>query len=221
MSRTVRGMNGEITLGRLRVKGWQLGLGAAAVAWLVFSKRAEASYGVVGTQIANATSRQDWAERLYFAMLNALPPLSDASKRIVIAHAALETGYPPYRKDSAARCNNIFNITTGSKWLTDGKPYCLGGDTTYADPLPDGSPRPITQKWRSYMNLEEALTDYWNFLGSRASLRAARDALIAGDPVAFSTRLREARYYDAPLDHYIAGITGAMRTAKTLLPTLA
>lgn len=166
-------------------------------------------------------TRAEWAERLYFAILNAkLPPLSDASKRMILAHAALETGYPPYRKDSAANCNNIFNITTGTQWLKDGKPFCTGGDVTYSNPLPDGRPRPITQKWRAYLNLEEALENYWYFLGSRPSLLRAREALLAGDPAAFAARLREAGYYDAPLDRYVAGVSSGMRYVQKLLPIL-
>lgn len=210
----------EITLGGFRIKSWQLGLGAAALAWFVFGKKAEAA-GVVGITMKGVQTREDWAERLYLAIVNAnLPDLSDASKRMILAHAALETGYPPYRSGSAANCNNLFNITTGTQWLKDGKPFCTGGDVTYSNPLPDGSPRPITQKWRAYMNLEEALEDYWKFLGSRASLLRARDALVAGDPAAFAARLREAGYYDAPLSGYIAGVTSGMRYVQKLLPIL-
>lgn len=213
-------MANEITIAGRRFPVWQvlsvLGIGAL----ILWPRRAGAS-AMPSSTLVGVTDRGRWVTTLYNAITNVLPDLSPQSKALVVAHAALETGYPPYRKDSAANCNNIFNITTGGKWLADGKPFCLGGDVTYSELGPDGKPKPITQKWRSYPSLEIGLLDYWQFLGSRSNLKAARDALVQADAAEFARLLRLASYYDAPLDHYIAGLRGGINTAKKYLPFLA
>jgi flagellum-specific peptidoglycan hydrolase FlgJ len=209
-------MASEITLAGRKFQAWHLAA-LAGVVVLLWPRKARAS-AMPATTLDGVTDRAEWTQRLFTAVTNILPELSTNSKLLVIAHAALETGYPPYRRDSAAKCNNIFNITTGSKWLKDGKPFCIGGDTTYSQLGPDGKPLPITQKWRSYSSIEVALTDYWGFLGSRANLRAARDALIAGNPDDFARLLRAASYYDAPEDLYARGLRGGMAGARKYLP---
>lgn len=211
-------MNREITLAGRRFKLWHLLAAGGVFALFALRKPAARAAGTVVASLKDARDRATWVRGFYSTLSEVFPTLSVQSKLIIIAHAILEVGFPPYKSGSAALCNNVFNITTGSKWLKDGKPYCTGGDVTYTDPLPDGRPRPITQKWRSYPTLAEGLIDYWNFLGSRANLRVARDALIAGDPVQFASLLREARYYDAPLDKYVAGLKGGINTAKKYLP---
>jgi flagellum-specific peptidoglycan hydrolase FlgJ len=210
----------EITLAGRRFNVWVLlGLGLGAI--FILRKPATQAAGAIVSTIKDAKDRATWVASLYNAISQTLPALGVQSKLIIIAHAILEVGFPPYKAGSAANCNNLFNITTGAAWVNAGKPYCTGGDVTYSNPLPDGSPRPITQKWRSYPTLGEGLLDYWNFLGSRAGLLAARNALEAGDPVQFASLLRDAHYYDAPLATYVAGLKGGINTAKKYLPFLA
>lgn len=211
-------MEREITLAGRKFKLWHLLAAGGVFALFVFRKPVASAAGAVVTTLKDTRDRATWVGGFYSTLSSVFPNLSVQSKLLIIAHAILEVGFPPYRSGSAANCNNLFNITTGKAWLDAGKPYCTGGDVTYTDPLPDGRPRPITQKWRSYPTLAEGLIDYWNFLGSRSNLRVARDALIAGDAVQFASLLREARYYDAPLDHYIKGLQGGMNTAKKYLP---
>lgn len=211
-------MEREITLAGRKFKLWHLLAAGGVFALFVFRKPVASAAGAVVTTLKDVRDRATWVRGFYSTLSSVFPNLSVQSKLLIIAHAILEVGFPPYKSGSAALCNNVFNITTGSRWLAAGKPYCTGGDVTYSDPLPDGRPRPITQKWRSYPTLAEGLIDYWNFLGSRPGLKSARDALEAGDIVEFATRLRADRYYDAPLDKYVAGLRGGMNTAKKYLP---
>jgi hypothetical protein len=213
-------MANEITFAGRKFQWWHI-LTVLGVGAIFFWPRRAFAAAIPSTTLVGITDRQQWANALYTALTNVFPDLTPRTKALIIAHAALETAYPPYRRDSAANCNNIFNITTGSQWLKDNKPFCVGGDTTYSELTPDGKPKAITQKWRSYPSLEAALLDYWEFLGSRASLKAARDALVRADAPEFARLLREARYYDAPLDQYIAGLKGGVNTAKKYLPFIS
>jgi len=213
-------MGNEITFAGRKFKLWQV-LSAIGIGAIIFWPRRAGAAAMPSTSLVGVTDRQAWANALYTATTNALPFLSPRSKALILAHAALETGYGPYRKDSAARCNNIFNVTTGSQWLKDGKPFCTGGDVTYSQLTAEGKPTPITQKWRSYPSVEAALLDYWAFLGSTSGYRAAREALERADAAEFARLLREAHYYDAPLAQYVAGLQGGINTAKKYLPGIA
>jgi hypothetical protein len=208
-------MAAEFTLLGRKFRVWELAA-VGAVAYLLWPKKAAANV-MPTTTLVGVTDRKEWARRLFDAIGRVLPHLSPSARAMIVGHAALETGYPPYRQDSAANCNNIFNITTGSGWDKAGKAYCEGGDVTYSNPLPDGSPRPITQRWRSYPSLEDAVSDYWQMLGRKATYKAARDALEQNDYVTFATKLREGGYYDAPLAGYVSGIRGTTSYAKKLL----
>lgn len=210
-------MADEITIAGRKFQWWHI-LTVLSVGALVFWPRRASASQMPSTTLVGITSRQQWANALYTAVSNVLPQLSPQAKALVLAHAALETAYPPYRKDSAANCNNIFNITTGSKWLKDNKPFCVGGDVTFTELTPEGKPKPITQKWRSYPSLEAALQDYWQFLGGRATYKAARDALERGDAAEFARLLREGHYYDAPLANYIGGLKANVAAVKKYLP---
>lgn len=213
-------MTREITLAGRRFKLWHLLAAGGVLALFIFRKPVTAAAGSVVSTLKNVRDRAAWVRGLYSTLTQVFPSLSPQAKALVIAHAILEVGFPPYTSGSAANCNNLFNITAGKAWLDAGKPYCVGGDVTYTELLPDGRPKPITQQWRSYNTLAEGLLDYWSFLGSRSNLRVARDALVGGDPIRFATLLREARYYDAPLDVYIKGLQGGINTARKHLPFL-
>lgn len=132
------------------------------------------------------------------------PDLTDAERRrvaaIVAAQAAHETGYG---KSAAWVAGwNFGNLTAGSSW--DGATVG-GGDR-------DANGNPITQTFRAYPSLAAAVSDFFDLL-SWTHYRAARDALMSGDPNAYATELHAAGYYTASISSYRAGIAAALPAA--------
>jgi flagellum-specific peptidoglycan hydrolase FlgJ len=135
------------------------------------------------------------------------PDLDDAARtkaaEIVAAQAALETnwGSTPAWKQGW----NFGNITAGSSWTG---PVVEGGDT---EPNAAGVYVPITQRFRKYGSLAEAVSNYFTLL-SWPGYQPARDALFRGDANGFAAQLRQGGYYTAPLADYQGGIASALRT---------
>lgn len=188
-----------------RIPWWQLALGGAGLYLLFRTSK------VVVSTLVGIKDRAKWSQGLYAAVGRVLPSLSATSKAIIVAHGAFESGYG---KGAGAKCNNIWNITTGKAWMDAGKPWCPGPDTEYR---PDGTVVSITQQWRSYPSTEAAVQDYWNFLGSRASLRAARDELEAGNLSGFIYKLYDAKYFTLPAADYLSRMQGVLGTVKNYL----
>lgn len=158
---------------------WLMGLGALGLAAIVVPPAA-------------------WLAQMRLAVDSALPDATAAAKRLVLAHAAYESGFGTGK---AARLgNNPFNITAGSVWKG---PVILGPDT-------DGNGAPITQRFRSYPSLADAVRDYWSFLGG-PRYSNARAALALGDSVAFVNRLAAAGYFELDVEKYQAGFAAALR----------
>jgi len=126
------------------------------------------------------------------------------ASRIVAAQAALESGYG--RTRAFREGWNAWNVSKGSSWTG---PTIPGGDTEYDA---DGNVKKIRQEWRKYGSLREAVSDLFALL-SWTRYRPARDALLNGDALAYAEKLRAGGFYTAPVDHYAAGITAAMKLA--------
>jgi hypothetical protein len=110
------------------------------------------------------------------------PDLLPSSRKVAIAHAALESGWG---EGAAARNGfNYWNVTAGPSWT----------GATSTGPDQDGAGKPITQTWRAYGSPLEAAADYFQLL-SWSRYRPALAALEAGKSLAFVQALGSGGYY--------------------------
>jgi flagellum-specific peptidoglycan hydrolase FlgJ len=78
----------------------------------------------------------------------------------------------------------------------------------------------IDQLWRKYATLNEAVRDYWDFLGpnqNRGRYLVARTALEAGDATAFVRELKKAGYYTADQTEYTTAINNLVSSVNRRL----
>jgi hypothetical protein len=76
----------------------------------------------------------------------------------------------------------------------------------------------VTQVWRVYGSLDEAITDYWAFLnGNGGRYASAVLALENGDLPAFAQALGSSGYYTLPINAYTAGLTARLADVKSSL----
>lgn len=131
--------------------------------------------------------------------------LSGKTRLLIIAHAALESGWGS--AVAAQRANNLFNITTGANWKGE---FILGPDLEY--PGDGGNPVKIEQKWRKYKDDAAAIADYLDVVLQYRRYLPARAALLDGDPESFVRLLGPDRaaekppvggYYTLPTTKYL------------------
>lgn len=154
------------------------------------------------------TSRADFVAQLRKAMVVELPEIGRNTRQLIVAHGAFESGWgdgPAFRKGW-----NFANITAGRSWQGD-KWEQPNADDEYAS---DGTKKRIAQVWRVYGSLNEALRDYWSFLGGARYL-PARQVLANSsglDSDAFAAALRAGGYFTAPLAKYQDGLRATLAT---------
>lgn len=153
--------------------------------------------------------RAEWSQAVQMAAARTLPNLTPAARELLVAHAAFESGFG---NATAARVgHNIFNVTAGSSWA--GPTYTdVGGDTEYTA---DGVKR-ITQVWRVYGSLDEAVADYWRLL-SWTRYRPARTALEQGNLSSFTAALYAGGYFTLPVALYTARLGAVQLEVKGYL----
>lgn len=162
--------------------------------------------GVVA--VVRSRKRQDFLDRIAAEVVRHLdelrqdlsPERREVAGRIVAAQAAHETGYGAtigWREGF-----NFSNLTAG--------PYWTGAVTAGPDTEPDGQGgwRNISQAFRRYDSLADAVSDYFRALNWTA-YRPARDRLMAGDLDGFARALREGGWYTADLGSYVAAMRDA------------
>lgn len=158
------------------------------------------------------TGKAAFATDMYAAIGDELPALPLASRLIILAHAVYESGWGTAR--AAVRGRNVFNLTAGSAWR--GPSWSdVGGDLEYGAA---GVTR-ITQQWRIYGSLREAVRDYWSFLGpnaNRGRYVKARAQLEAGNVTAFAHELYAAGYYTLPPEKYAAQLSAVLDTVRRI-----
>lgn len=146
----------------------------------------------------------------------ALPWLSTAARHLLDSHAALECGWGV--ASAWVRGFNFGNITAGPSWRGT-KWTEHDADDEYA---PDGSVKRVSQTWRAYSTVADAIADYWAFLGpdfNRGRYVRARSALEAADLPLFSVELFKAGYYTLPAFKYVARLGDVSRkVVATLAP---
>lgn len=145
------------------------------------------------------------------AMLTAIgTQIPDTGKILTIAWAAFESDWG--RTTGFLKANNPFNITAGSHWSGDTVP---GPDTEYDA---QGKVKNITQAWRKYNNISDAVGDMVSFLTiSNSNNKAGRDALFSGD-IGFVQKLYAGKYFTLPPDKYQAGVQSTLSDVQRLNP---
>lgn len=149
-----------------------------------------------------------WTIDMWNAIQAVLPQLSTEAQAIILGHAAYESGFGKAR--AAVRGNNVFNITAGSAW-SGAKWTDVSGDEDF-DANGKSLGR-IDQVWRIYPSLEEAVRDYWAFLGptqNRGRYAVARAALEAGQLGRFVQELYTAHYFSLVPAKYLAGFKATL-----------
>lgn len=132
------------------------------------------------------STKTDFIRAVMSAATQANSNLSARTRLLLAAWAAHESGWGKGTKQ-AQKVFNLWNITAGSAWLAANKPVMDGNDTEYTPGQKD--PKKITQKWRAYGSLVEAVQDLLSFLSnsSFSNYRQAYQQLLAGDPTFAST----------------------------------
>lgn len=156
----------------------------------------------VGDPAMSDSTANSHVQALWDAAYRTLGGLTDQARALIVAHAVKESGWNG-QGHAGRRGHGWWNITTGWKRPADGgisgwrsasgvEPWVeVGGDTDHG--------QVITQEWRQYASDEEAIADYWFFLGPTANggrYATARGYLEQGDATAFAQALGAAGYYD-------------------------
>lgn len=217
-------------------------LGGAVAAFLIFRRKEvtaaaekavetaiETGKTVIGT-LRDVKDQVLLVKGLYSAIDAELPDLPAKSKVIMVAHALHESGWNKGR--AAINANNWWNITAGPAWK--GETFlAVDGDRSYAASDCTRLKRPmsfkddkgrayckIDQLWRKYPTLNDAVRDYWDFLGpgqNRGRYLEARNALEAGDVTAFARELKKAGYYTADQTEYTQAINNLIYSVNKRL----
>lgn len=134
------------------------------------------------------------------ALMVVAPYLSEAAQQIVIAHAALESGWG--RSTPARAGYNLFNVT---RVRSDPGPVIESGDLEYDD---SGSAHQITQRFAKYGSAGEGLAEYFGLLARKYGTALAE--LEAGDSAGFVAALRAGGYFTLPLGEYQSRFAGVL-----------
>lgn len=138
-------------------------------------------------------TNQQFVQLIDGAVRAELPQLVPASRLLVVAHACLESGWGHAR--AFLRGYNAFNLTAGPAWR--------GAEWTDVDGDTDGpTGKKITQVWRAYSSINDAVRDYWSFLGldqNGGRYTKARAQLESAEPNVgeFAALLWKAGYFTA------------------------
>lgn len=141
-------------------------------------------------------AKKAWLLTLDEEVAKTLPALSTSARHLLCAHGALESGWGV--ANAYRRGFNFGNLTAGPSWRgarwTD-----IGGDV-------NGAGEKITQVWRAYPTLHDAILDYWEFLGpnqNHGRYLQARKFLENADAVDFGIALSRAGYYELSVTEYL------------------
>lgn len=154
-------------------------------------------------------TRAEFVAELRGALGRVLPILSPAAHQLIVAHGAYETGWG--NVGTAPRGFNYWNITCGKRWLSANRPQTPGSDT-------DGAGNPISQAWRAYASVDEAVADYAAFLrdaGWNPNYQTAWARLVSGDPT-FIRWLSAGGYFTLALPKYEAAFRDHLAQVRAM-----
>ena len=149
--------------------------------------------------------------RAFDAEVSKSLPLSESARWLLDAHATFESGWGASR--AFRKGFNFANITAGPYW--HGATFVdVGGDTEYKPGNP--TPHTITQVWRVYPTLGDAIEDYWAFLGWPRYV-AARNCMEQGDVAGFVGALHDGGYFTEPPALYFQGMQATLHKVTSTL----
>jgi len=136
--------------------------------------------------------------RQVLPVVKAKLPDNPRAQRIVIAHAAFETGWG--KATPFVKGNNLFNIT---RTKLDPRPIIKSGDLEYAK---DGTVKKITQRFAAYPTIGASVDHYLSFI-DKHRYRPALEYLKAGELGPFVDALYRGGYFTLPPDQYLARLS--------------
>lgn len=158
----------------------------------------------------SSNAQLDFVARMWDAVTRVWPGSSSATRALIVAHAAYESGYG---SGTAYRVgNNPFNIVKGSANVPSVESGDLECDAS-------GKCVPIKQKFRVYASLEDAVRDYLALLQT-VRYMSAYTLLRVGD-VGFAAALGNTGYYTLPVDQYVRNFKGVLVGVQKRLVTLS
>lgn len=153
-------------------------------------------------------SQAQFVAMMFAAIRRVYPFASQQTQRLIVAHAAYETGWG--KSTPFMRGWNAFNIT---RLPSDTRPVIQSGDLEYA---PDGTVRKITQRFAAYPSLDESIHHYLSFIGA-SRYTNARDLLTQGT-LDFVDALSRGGYFTLPLAQYKSAMQSVLASVTRLAP---
>lgn len=169
------------------------------------ARAAPASSGVPG---ADEAGRRVFVAELDAALRRVAGGYSRAARVMVIAQAAFESGWGRTRMYREGF--NPFNVIRSS---ADPGQVIVSGDQ---ECKPDGTCRPITQRFAKYGSLDEAVGAYLRLLGA-PRYKDALTKLERGDVEGFITTLYVGGYFTLPVQKYLASFRDMIRSVEKRL----
>lgn len=163
-----------------------------------------------GERALTGDARLDFVAQMWAAISRVWPSASSATKQLIVAHCSYESGWgagTAYRLG-----NNPANITKGSANVPS-----VAGPDTECD-ANGANCRPITQKFRAYVTLDDGIADYLSFLQSSRYI-SAYHLLLAGD-VGFAAALGNAGYYTQAVSLYVKNFKSVLAGVQSRLRQL-
>lgn len=184
-------------------------LGGGALLLLLGARSARAAApSSPGAGGADEAARRAFVAELDAALRRVAPGYSRAARVMVIAQAAFESGWGKtrmYREGS-----NPFNIIRSS---ADPGQVIVSGDQ---ECRPDGTCRPITQRFAKYASLDEAVGAYLRLLGA-PRYKGALVRLERADVEGFITTLYAGGYFTLPVQKYLVSFKDMIRSVERRL----
>lgn len=183
-------------------------LGGGALLLLFGARSARAAPSSPSAGGADEAARRAFVAELDAAIRRVAPGYARAARIMVIAQAAFESGWGKTRMYREGF--NPFNVIRSS---SDPGQVIVSGDQ---ECKPDGTCRPITQRFAKYGSLDEAVGAYLRLLGA---LRY-KDALVKlerADVEGFIVTLYAGGYFTLPVQKYLASFKDMIRSVEKRL----
>lgn len=184
-------------------------LGGGALLLLLGARSARAAApSSPGAGGADEVARRAFVAELDAAVRRVAGSYSRAARVMVIAQAAFESGWGRTRMYREGF--NPFNVIRAS---SDPGQVIVSGDQ---ECKPDGTCRPITQRFAKYGSLDEAVGAYLRLLGA-PRYKDALTKLERADVEEFITTLYAGGYFTLPVQKYLASFKDMIRSVEKRL----
>lgn len=184
-------------------------LGGGALLLLLGARSARAAApSLLASGDASEAARRAFVAELDAAIRRVAPAYGRMARVMIIAQAAFESGWGKTRMHREGF--NPFNIIRAS---SDPGQVIVSGDQ---ECKPDGTCRPITQRFAKYASLDEAVSAYLRLLAA-PRYKDALAKLEYGDVEGFVTTLYAGGYFTLPVAKYLASFREMIRSVEKRL----